>query len=206
MSNPRRSAGITKLTTGMHSQTPHPFREDAHEAHTVRMTSFINTMFVHNSLPQPYNQSPRPLPALHSNILAESESCSSMQYPSSPEAAYTSPLQRHIQETYFYDSKHGTSNIPVPVHVGNRTHDVHRGHQHPGLGNGLGDIGRKADLLTFNSNANARTRNQAFQPQKRAKGTNSWQLKQFAEATLGSGSLRRWCNCRRAKTGMNGWL
>ncbi|KYG44037.1 hypothetical protein M433DRAFT_145282 [Acidomyces richmondensis BFW] len=42
------------------------------------------------------------------------------------------------------------------------------------------------------SNSNARNRNGAsFQPQKRAKGTNSWQLKQFAEATLGSGSLRK---------------
>jgi len=41
-------------------------------------------------------------------------------------------------------------------------------------------------------NSNARNRNGAsFQPQKRAKGTNSWQLKQFAEATLGSGSLRK---------------
>lgn len=155
------------------------------------MSSFINTMFVHNSPPQPYSQSPKPLPTLHSNVLAESESCSSLQSPSSPEAAYSSPLQRHIQETYFYDSKHGTSHIPVPVHVENRTHDIHRGPQHPGLGNGLGDIGRTADLLTFASNANARTRNQAFQPQKRAKGTNSWQLKQFAEATLGSGSLRK---------------
>ena len=161
------------------------------EAATVSMTSFINTMFVHNSPPQPYDQSPKPLPALHSNVLAESESCSSLQYPSSPEAAYASPLQRHIQETYFYDSKHTTCNIPVPVHVENRTHDVHRWRQHIGLDNGLGDIGREANLLTFASNANARTRNQAFQPQKRAKGTNSWQLKQFAEATLGSGSLRK---------------
>lgn len=160
------------------------------------MSNFINTMFVHNSPPQPYASSPKPLPALHSNILAGSESCSSLQFPSSPQAAYSSPLQRHIQETYFYDSKHnGGSNIPVPVHVENRTHDVHRGsqlqHHRPGLGNRLGNIGHRADLLTFASNANARTRNQAFQPQKRAKGTNSWQLKQFAEATLGSGSLRK---------------
>lgn len=68
-------------------------------------------------------------------------------------------------------------------------HDVQRKHHR--LGDGLKDIGKQADLLTH-SNSNARTRNQpAFQPQKRAKGTNSWQLKQFAEATLGSGSLRK---------------
>lgn len=52
-------------------------------------------------------------------------------------------------------------------------------------------LGQNANLLTC-SNSHARNRQQAaFQPQKRAKGTNSWQLKQFAEATLGSGSLRK---------------
>ena len=30
-----------------------------------------------------------------------------------------------------------------------------------------------------------------FKPQKSGKGTNSWQLRQFAEATLGNGSLRK---------------
>lgn len=70
-------------------------------------------------------------------------------------------------------------------------HELQRHNQHRGLGHGLGEIGLQADFLT-RSNSNARARNQtAFQPQKRAKGTNSWQLKQFAEATLGSGSLRK---------------
>jgi MOB kinase activator 1 len=40
------------------------------------------------------------------------------------------------------------------------------------------------------SNANRGTRS-SFRPARAAKGTNSWQLKQFAEATLGSGSLRK---------------
>lgn len=31
----------------------------------------------------------------------------------------------------------------------------------------------------------------AFRPQKAGKGTSNWQLRQFAEATLGSGSLRK---------------
>ena len=158
------------------------------------MSSFINTMFVHYSPPQPYTQSPKPLPALHSNILAESESYIHL-YP--PEATYSSPLQKHFQDVLYenqqpspnINTSHARSNIPVPVRVENRTHDIHRA-QFRGLGDGLKDIGKQADLLT-RSNSNARTRNQAFQPQKRAKGTNSWQLKQFAEATLGSGSLRK---------------
>jgi MOB kinase activator 1 len=153
------------------------------------MSSFINTMFVHSSPPQPYSQSPKPLPALHSNVLAESESYIHIQPPASPQETYKSPLQRHLHNVISDSpgSQFG-SNIPVPVHVENRTHDVHRGYR--GLGNGLKDIARQADLLTP-SNANARTRNQAFQPQKRAKGTNSYQLKQFAEATLGGNSLRK---------------
>ena len=38
--------------------------------------------------------------------------------------------------------------------------------------------------------SNARTRGQ-FKPQRATKGTTSYQLRQFAEATLGSGSLRK---------------
>lgn len=37
---------------------------------------------------------------------------------------------------------------------------------------------------------NARTRGQ-FKPRNTNKGTSSYQLRQFAEATLGSGSLRK---------------
>lgn len=66
-----------------------------------------------------------------------------------------------------------------------KNHEAQRG-----LGFNLAYAAKQADLLT-RSNSNARTRQQAFQPQKRAKGTTSWQLKQFAEATLGSGSLRK---------------
>ncbi|KAK4547832.1 Maintenance of ploidy protein mob1 [Oleoguttula mirabilis] len=151
-------------------------------------------MFVHNSPPQPYSQCPQPLPALHTNVLAESESYIHLQYPESPQSVYQSPLQRHIQNVFdstppnhHPSSPH--SNIPAPVRQEDRHHETHRAHR--GLGFGLQDIGKTTDLLT-RSNSNARNRNQtSFQPQKRAKGTNSWQLKQFAEATLGSGSLRK---------------
>ena len=171
------------------------------------MTSFIQTMFVPNSPPQPYSQSPQPLPALHTNVLAESESCLHLPYPESPQSVYQSPLQRHIQNVFNNNNNsnpssptnnHGggfnyhqqASQITLPVKHEDRAHDIHRGHRGLPLG-WLQDVGKKSDLLT-RGNSNARNRNQAsFQPQKRAKGTNSWQLKQFAEATLGGGSLRK---------------
>jgi len=40
------------------------------------------------------------------------------------------------------------------------------------------------------SNSNSRAR-APFRPQKANRGTSTWQLRQFAEATLGSGSLRK---------------
>lgn len=39
-------------------------------------------------------------------------------------------------------------------------------------------------------NSNQRTRNQ-FKPRNATKGTTSYQLRQYAEATLGGGSLRK---------------
>lgn len=50
-----------------------------------------------------------------------------------------------------------------------------------------------ADLMGIDSgtlHSNSRTR-APFRPSKANKGTPNWQLKQFAEATLGSGSLRK---------------
>ena len=44
--------------------------------------------------------------------------------------------------------------------------------------------------LTYDVTRNARTRGQ-FKPKHASKGTSSYQLRQFAEATLGSGSLRK---------------
>jgi MOB kinase activator 1 len=43
-------------------------------------------------------------------------------------------------------------------------------------------------LSSFYSNPRTRA---PFKPQKSSRGTSSWQLKQYAEATLGSGSLRK---------------
>jgi MOB kinase activator 1 len=48
-----------------------------------------------------------------------------------------------------------------------------------------------SDLCLLSSySSNPRTR-APFKPQKSGRGTSSWQLKQYAEATLGSGSLRK---------------
>lgn len=151
------------------------------------MTSFVQTMFVPHSPPNAqFPQSPKPLPALHSNILAESVSCIHLQWPSSPQSVYQSPLQRHIQHVFDYGSSPPTQpQMPMSAHYETRQREVHRNNF---MGHGFGDLSKKTDLL---SRSNSNARKTAFQPQKRAKGTNSWQLKQFAEATLGSGSLKK---------------
>lgn len=152
----------------------------------VAMTSFIQTMFVQSSPPQ-YPASPKPLPAIQSNVLVESESHSHLQLPSSPDSTYQSPLHRQLQ-TFFSDTSTSSlgSQYPSPTRrQEQRLHEAQRG-----LGYGLAQIAKQADLFTHNSNSNARNR-QTFQSQKRAKGTSTWQLKQFADATLGGNSLRK---------------
>src|SRR3982751_6614058 len=59
-----------------------------------------------------------------------------------------------------------------------------------------------ADLSSPSSNA--RTRGQ-FKPQRANKGTTSYQLRQFAEATLGSGSLRKAVKLPEGED-LNEWL
>ncbi|KAK4552779.1 Mitotic exit network component [Recurvomyces mirabilis] len=176
------------------------------------MTSFIQTMFVqYHSPPQPYTANPKPLPALHTNVLAESESCLHFPTPTSPQEVYRSPLQRHIQTIFGAEGGGGdwphqqqhhhklptqshTSGLPLPIPLRQEQKQKHHETHRPAAA-ALNKAGLKtADPLTRNPNSNARNRNQqtsAFQPQRRAKGTNSWQLKQFAEATLGSDSLKK---------------
>lgn len=105
-----------------------------------------------------------------------------LPYPTSPTSSYKSPLQKHILEAF----EEGNGQ---PGFASSRGQEIRQREAHWGLFASWQDAGNKADLST-RSNSNARNRT-AFQPQKRAKGTNSWQLKQFAEATLGSGSLRK---------------
>lgn len=62
---------------------------------------------------------------------------------------------------------------------------------------------RGLDLLNYNANRNAR-RGQ-FRPRATNKGTGSYQLRQFAEATLGSGSLRKAVKLPEGED-LNEWL
>lgn len=154
------------------------------------MTSFIQTMLVIPSPPRPhFPQAARPLPALHCNILAESESNSQLQWPESPQTVYTSPLQRHFRDVL----ENSPSNSPLSLNHTQSpiTRYKDAAIRHEKNNSGIQDTECvQADILSYYSNANARTRG-AFKPQRAQKGTNSWQLKQFAEATLGSGSLRK---------------
>ncbi|KAK4934078.1 hypothetical protein LTR28_010921 [Elasticomyces elasticus] len=68
-------------------------------------------------------------------------------------------------------------------------HPQSHGQPRPGFSHGAHMGNNVADAL-FRHNSNARSR-APFKPQRAQKGTSSWQLKQFAEATLGSGSLRK---------------
>jgi hypothetical protein len=58
--------------------------------------------------------------------------------------------------------------------------------------------------LNSSPSSNARTRGQ-FKPQRSNKGTTSYQLRQFAEATLGSGSLRKAVKLPEGED-LNEWL
>lgn len=62
----------------------------------------------------------------------------------------------------------------------------------------------KQGFLGLTPPSNARTR-APFKPRSAAKGTNSYQLRQFAEATLGSGSLRKAVKLPEGED-LNEWL
>ena len=64
-------------------------------------------------------------------------------------------------------------------------------------------IGRRL-LDCYDSTSNARTRG-PFRPRNANKGTSSYQLRQFAEATLGSGSLRKAVKLPEGED-LNEWL
>jgi len=153
------------------------------------MTSFIQTMFVQSSPPQ-YPHSPMPLPAIQSNVLVESESYLHLPLPlpGSPDSIHQSPLHKQIQ-TFFSADNTSNSSLGWPHPSPSRRQEQRPQEAHRGLGYGFAHIATQADLLT-RSNSNARNR-QTFQSQKRAKGTTTWQLKQFADATLGGNSLRK---------------
>ena len=61
-----------------------------------------------------------------------------------------------------------------------------------------------SSVVNSSPSSNARTRGQ-FKPQRANKGTTSYQLRQFAEATLGSGSLRKAVKLPEGED-LNEWL
>ncbi len=65
-------------------------------------------------------------------------------------------------------------------------------------------LGSELSSLPPHRNRNARTRNQ-FKPRNTNKGSSSYQLRQFAEATLGSGSLRKAVKLPKDED-LNEWL
>jgi len=88
-----------------------------------------------------------------------------VHHPQHPRSAYASPIQKAFRAAL--KSELG----PPPAY-----------NNHLPYKRGMADEDREY--------SNSRTR-APFRPQKAGKGTTNWQLKQFAEATLGSGSLRK---------------
>jgi hypothetical protein len=158
------------------------------------MTSLLTTMFVHtpsSSSPPPRSIQTFPSPPKALNpvfTLAESSSCihlpphspthssPSKQKPgqtSSPRLPHRSPQQPHtspVQRSLYAALR----NIPLSYAA------------QPTPAMTEKQIVNDDDAFYRNSRTRA-----PFRPQKAGKGSTNWQVKQFAEATLGSGSLRK---------------
>jgi Mob1/phocein family len=93
----------------------------------------------------------------------------------SPQGAYTSPLQR------------GLAALKGSPHV---FHFSPRSPRNPHPRHNMAD-NREEDNVDDEHYSNSRTARTAPFKSQAKRGTTSWQLKQFAEATLGSGSLRK---------------
>lgn len=159
----------------------------------------------------PFPHAAKPLLPLQCNVLAASESCLHLP-PMQPPDTYESPLHKQFRGVLAQASQGclfgGQNHPPAPQlqpsqwtssDFSSPTRPSQRIPYSPpspspsklrGLGFGLDAIGARADMATLSSN-NKPGRKGTFQAQSTQKGTNSWQLKQFAEATLGSGSLRK---------------
>lgn len=89
--------------------------------------------------------------------------------PISPTQARASPLQRMLQGVLQANSpwSYGVLYTSFVNYIGMET---------------------EVDLIPQSSNSRTRA---PFKPQKAGRGTSSWQLKEYAEATLGSGSLKK---------------
>ena len=147
------------------------------------MTSFIPTMFVPSSPSlNSFISPPKPLEP----VFTLGESASYIQPPPSPslQSLFGASTPDHHQQRRpdspvkrFLDTAVGNgSHLPLSPRV---TGEEKSEAQH---------ALRRSN--TVDDHLRSRTR-APFKPQKANRGTTSWQLKQFAEATLGSGSLRK---------------
>jgi len=115
-------------------------------------------------------------------------------FPTSPKAlAPVSTLEQGLSSAHGGDD--GGAIIPIaPQHPRlsqpNQQRSPNRGHSLSDLLGKNGGTEEGLSLHTLLSRSNPRARGQV-RPQKAAKGSSSWQLKQFADATLGSGSLKK---------------
>lgn len=117
------------------------------------------------------------------------------------------PLSPHL--TFKQSSSCITTNsyTSPDSHNGNNNHNTPTSPPKPSPSRAarLLRLGLNSAVQDVNSSpSNARTRGQ-FKPQRANKGTTSYQLRQFAEATLGSGSLRKAVKLPEGED-LNEWL
>jgi hypothetical protein len=150
------------------------------------MASFLTTMY------EFLNSSPSTQPLSPHLTLKQSSSCATLN-------TYTLlDPQEDIENGSFVVARSSPSTPSRAIHL---------------LRRGLGQfslspspLSKKNDNVDTNVSpySNARTRGQ-FKPQRSSKGTTSYQLRQFAEATLGSGSLRKAVKLPEGED-LNEWL
>lgn len=187
-------------------------------------------MFVDSATHSPtsFPSAPKPLPPV--STFVESSSCTSfgfflgqhgtmgdcgptVQPPLMPLQAYNNPLQRTLRLAL--RSQQGGNGFsphllrpyhPSPVNQRSTNTDILWDHSTSPCGaEANGGAQSRFGLLGF-FNSNSRTRSTApFKPAKSNRSTSSWQLRQFAEATLGSGSLRKAVRLPEGED-LNEWL
>jgi len=154
------------------------------------MTSLLTTMFVNLfSSPRAAPAQAQPLPP-HCT-LKQSSSCVTVNSytlhdPPKPGDDLYSSKGGRAWKLLSDELRHSPNSAPTsPIQKQNQFAQVQRADSHP-------------------RDSNARTRGQ-FKPQRASKGTTSYQLRQFAEATLGSGSLRKAVKLPEGED-LNEWL
>jgi hypothetical protein len=166
------------LTVGMRNRQSHTARllliRDGTSSRAA-MSGFITTMFVSTAHSPHVSFPAQPQPLVPVFTFAQSQSCMDLR------------MDLHVLDV---EGKGPAGHLWSE----GRPRETH---QHPlqRIGEALGIppqnrayLAGTSLLSSFFSNPRTRA---PFKPQKTNRGTSSWQLKQYAEATLGSGSLRK---------------